>query len=80
MKYGSDWLTVIIFAHQIPQPEEGIGYDDGSPDRFREYPPLLAVSEGNGNGRKELEHPPPMTLESPECQGHSHTLASQGSL
>jgi len=33
-------LTVIIFAHYIPHAQEGIAYNDGSPDRLRKYPAL----------------------------------------
>lgn len=62
MNCGEDQLTVIIFAHQIPQPEEGIGYDDGSSDRLGKYPPLWP-SVREGNKKEVLEHPPPMTLD-----------------
>lgn len=75
VKCGHGWLTVVIIAHQIPQPEEGIGYDDGSTDRLRKYPPLrLSVREGNG--RKELEYPPPMILEDSDPRECQHALVS----
>ncbi len=49
MKYTRERLTVSVFAHYAPHPQEGICHDDGSPDRFGKYPPLRpSVRQGTG--------------------------------
>lgn len=43
---GRESHTVVVIAHYTPYTQEGISYDDSSPDRLGKYPPLHLLVTG----------------------------------